>query len=469
MITAPTQMQSAVMSVPANYNLALCGGRGGGKSVNALFLILAHVQEYGENASVLAVRRTLKSLADFEDSLLGMMSGMVGTAAYSYNRNEKLLRFNGAKITLASIDDARSYDVIQGRSFSLIFIDEYTQFPNEVILRKLRSNLRAPEGVPTRVIIASNPGGPGHSRCYLNFVKDRRPFAPYTLDIGDGETEDWVTCNSTYLDNEHVDAERYLKKLKEGTLGNEALRRQWINGEWTQASGRMFPDFDRAVHVVDLGEGYQLHPDNWTTRIAVDWGISAPSIALWCSKAKRNLKGIPVDSVIVLSELTDAIFPEDMLDLSHSKEWPPYRLSEAILDRTEDLGVPKAIGVVDDARGLQGESLKIEMMKAGQARATPWWSLTSPKKGRRSEGYARINSLLAARAEDNPGRPHLIFSDRCKYLITTIERAMRDENNPDEIADSVEACDHAIDALRYGLAEHQALEVKSGRHRGMYY
>ena len=52
-------------------------------------------------------------------------------------------------------------------------------------MRLLRSNLRAPEGVTTRVVYIGNPGGALMGRIYDRHVKHRRSHVPYEVD---GET-----------------------------------------------------------------------------------------------------------------------------------------------------------------------------------------------------------------------------------------------------------------------------------------
>ena len=62
----PTQLQARVLAIPETYDIALTGGRGGGKTFGVLLLILRHVETHGRNARVLVVRKNFPDMRDFE-------------------------------------------------------------------------------------------------------------------------------------------------------------------------------------------------------------------------------------------------------------------------------------------------------------------------------------------------------------------------------------------------------------------
>ncbi|KJS35164.1 MAG: hypothetical protein VR74_17530 [Hyphomonas sp. BRH_c22] len=440
--------QASVLQTPRELNLALLGARGGGKSTAAVALIARDLQEYGEDASVLVVRRTLRALSDFEEELLRLI-GLVSGGTHSYNRAEKILRWNGGKVTLAAIERAADYDKLQGKSFHLIIVEEVTQYPSERVLRLLRSNLRAAPGVPTRVVYLGNPGGPLHGRIFDRHVKDRRSHVPYTVD-----GEHWATINSGPADNPFIDLEDYITRLREACHGDAVRLSQWLFGDWTRGEGLMWPQFSTEKHVISVAP-HSINGDVWAPVVGIDWGLSSPSVAHLALRAKRDLhlfgRTIPRDSVLILDEVTDLIgTPGIDENLNKSSEWPPSRLGERAASMCANWGVHKPSGVVDNARGLSGDDVIEEIRKTGK-----FWSLTLPRKGRRAERHALMASMLQAAAESNPHRPHLYISDNCQFLIHAISNSVRDERDPDDVADTPGCPDHPLDSAQYAIAQHR--------------
>ena len=453
--------QASVLQTPRELNLALLGARGGGKSTAAVALIARDLEEYGEDASVLVVRRTLRALSDFEEEMLRLI-GLVSGGSHSYNRAEKILRWNGGKVTLAAIERASDYDKLQGKSFHLIIVEEVTQYPSERVLRLLRSNLRAPSGVPTRVVYLGNPGGPLHGRIFDRHVKDRRSHVPYTID-----GEHWATINSGPADNPFIDLEDYVSRLREACHGDPVRLSQWLYGDWTRGEGLMWPMFSAETHVITVTP-HRVDGDMWSPVIGIDWGLSAPSVAHLALRAKRDLhlfgRTLPRDSVLILDEVTDLIgTPGIDESLNSSSEWPPSRLGERTASMCANWGVHKPSGVVDNARGLQGDDVIEEIRSTGK-----FWSLTLPRKGRRAERHALMGSMLQAAAEKNPHRPHLYISESCPFLIHSIANSVRDERDPDDVADTPGCPDHPLDSAQYAIAQHRIKRTLTGSVIGLF-
>lgn len=180
---APTPYQARVLSVPETVDLFLGGGRGGGKSHCKALLILRHVEQYREKARVLYVRRTYKGLADFELVLRSLFSAAYGSAA-SYNSTEHVFRLPYGYVELAQVDSPGAYDKVQGRSFTLIMVDELTQWADPLAVDMLRSNLRGPKDVPLRTVYAGNPGGAGHHWVASRYVLPGRAWVPFATEAG---------------------------------------------------------------------------------------------------------------------------------------------------------------------------------------------------------------------------------------------------------------------------------------------
>ena len=120
-IHQPTLFQQQVLQVPEGVDIALDGGRGGGKSVACAYLILQHVMQYGVQASVLYVRQSFSGLRDFERTALNLFKA--ADPELTHNIKDGIFRFsNGAVVELNQVTTvAQSYaSKLQGRSFSLI-------------------------------------------------------------------------------------------------------------------------------------------------------------------------------------------------------------------------------------------------------------------------------------------------------------------------------------------------------------
>lgn len=315
--------QMSVLKTPEASNLALLGARGGGKTTAALLLAARHIDQHGEDARVLIVRKTYRALQQLEDEMLDLMATYTG-GDHQYNRAEKVFRWKGGTITLAAVDRVDVYrDRLQGLNVTLLIVDEVTAYNSERILRLLRSNLRARPGVPTRTIYCGNPGGPLHGRIFKNHVQGRTSHVPYDLTLDDGHTETWTTILSGPADNPFIDQAAYIRRLREACHGDPVRLAQWLYGDWVQGEGLLFPHYNPDAHLLTR---VTYNPDLFEAKAAFDWGLSSPSVGLLGFRVKRAMDGLPKNSVLVVDEVTDAIFSEE--NLNTSSEWPPDRLAE---------------------------------------------------------------------------------------------------------------------------------------------
>lgn len=453
----PTPFQTQALAVPEAFNLALLGGRGGGKTTGLSLLILRHVAQYGPGARVLVVRQTYQGLLRIADELEQMLLSAFG-AGVSHNRAEHLIRVpNGATVELGQIVDLRSYVKFQGRECTLLVVDEITNFTTARFIDLLRSNLRSARGVPLRVAVTGNPGGPLHALVARRHINGRIPGRPYELEPGTGDL--WVTLNSTYRDNPHLDQGTYQRQITASAGGDQALARSWLDGDWSELSGAFFSDVF-GPHCVIPDEPWTVprRDAGWRSYVALDWGMSAPSVALLCARPMlHRLPGpgdrvFPAGSLLVLDEVTTA----DPRDPTRGLGWPPQMLAEEVVAACRRVGVsPRGVG--DDARGLEGSTLLEQLRRWGLA-------LERPVKDRISGWVATKQMMNAARTKD-PDTPGLWVSERCRYTLETLPVIARSELRREDCA--TDGPDHAADALRYGVV-HNPRAVSSGATTGFF-
>lgn len=442
----PTAYQAAVLRLPEDFNLLLGGGRGGGKSTAMLLAILKHCEQYGADAKPLVVRETHKALSEIEQRLEALFIAAYGPSV-EHNRSEHIFRLpNGAMVECGQIDGPRAYTKFQGRETTLLCIDEFGLFRDRQWVELLKANLRAPKGVPLRVIATANPGGHLHAYIHRTYVSAGLPWRPF--EVGD---ETWIYAPSTLRDNPHIDQEDYERRLRSASGRDEAIARAWIDGDWNIARGAFFAgDLDEKTHMLPAKLPFTVTRE-WRPFVSMDWGSSAPSVTYVCLRAPGDIGGYPKGSLLLIDELATVDPKDDAIGL----RWPPDKLAEAIKEMCRMWRVP-ASGVGDDAAGL-GVTLLEHMKRSGV------W-LQRPRK-ERVAGWAAMRQMLAA-ARDRNGSAGMWISERCKYFWRTVPYVQRDDSRPEDI--DTGGADHAADAARYAVMHATKPGFRTGRVRGMY-
>ena len=173
------EFQRHLLALPEEVDAFLGGGRGGGKSYGLALLAMRHCEQYGQRARVLYLRRTYKGLADFELVTRELFGRVYGTGA-RYNAAEHVWRLpSGAYLELGQLEGHADYTKYQGRSFTLLLVDEAGQYAMPDLLDVMRANLRGGKGIPIRMVVADNPGGPGHHWLARRYVCKGKPWRPF--------------------------------------------------------------------------------------------------------------------------------------------------------------------------------------------------------------------------------------------------------------------------------------------------
>jgi hypothetical protein len=452
-ILQPTPYQGTVLSIPEDWNVFLGGGRGGGKSTGSLLIILRHVEKYGAQARPLIVRETYKAITELSEQLLQLFVAAYGKSV-RFNKAEGIFKLpNGAIVEVGQLDGPRAYAKFQGRSFTLLVVDEYGLIKDPKWVSLLKSNLRAADGIPLREVRTANPGGPLHAFIHQNFVAQAPAWRPYQLD---GET--WVNAPSTMLDNPHIEHESYRNRLKAACGNDEELFRAWDIGDWNIARGAFFGgSLNEKVHMLPVAWPYSLATIEdrklWRPFISHDYGSSAPSVTYVCLKAPGGIGPFPRNSLILIDELATA----DPSDPNQGLCWPPGKLAEAIKEMCEGWGIKDPDGVGDDAVGFDQTLLGI-FQDYGIY-------LDKPFKGRIA-GWAGMRAMLHEATRPQEGRPGMWISARCKYFWKTVPFIERDPSRPEDVLTT--GPDHAADAARYAAMECQGgPSATSGRTIGL--
>lgn len=466
----PTPFQQQVLGVPETFDLFLGGGRGGGKTYALLLLILRHVESYGANARCLVVRRDFPSLRDFEAEARHLF-GLAYGKSLSYNGASHLFRFpNGATVQLDQIEGVQDFVKYQGKSFSLIVADEAGQFPDPQPLDLLRSSLRSKAGIPTRFILAANPGGSGHGWVHMRHVAEAEPWVPYTERATGAR---FVSAPSTLKDNPHLEAD-YARQIEAATSTDEELRKAWLFGDWDIARGAFFGGvFDSRRNIVSawpsIPNTYGGKPPRghepvekvelpvppvrgWEYFVAGDHGSAAPSVYYLVARSPGATgpdgQFYPAGSLILFDEV--AFYERDHFSQGLGLTIPT--MTEQVVSVCRDWGM-RPEGCLDDAcfarHGSQEGTLADEYRKAGLI-------AHRAHKGDRISGWQIMRRLLADAGK--PDVPGLYVSERCRYWLATVPYLDRDPRRPEDL--DTRQADHAADATRYACVfEHPRLQV----------
>ena len=439
------------MRLPEEVDVFLGGGRGGGKSYALALLALRHVEQYGARARILYLRRTYKGVADFELVTRELFGKVYGQAA-RYNGSEHVWRFpSGAYMELGQLETHADYTKYQGRSFTLLLVDEAGQFDSPALLDILRSNLRGPKDMPVRVVLAANPGGPGHHWIAKRYVFRDAPWRPF---LEPKSKRLWAHAPSTFAGNVFIDREQYRDQLQSSCPSDPELLRAWVDGDWSVSRGAYFASvLDEERNAIDP---WPVLPPTcrgmgWGAYLTHDFGSSAPSVTYLVAEAPGGEgpdgRFYPRGSLILLDEIATAKPDRPNEGLG----WTVPILAEEILAMCKRWGV-RAEGVADDAifakTGSGAGSIAEEFARAG-VRFNP------AKKADRLSGWQVMRRLLQDAGK--PDVPGLYVSRSCTYFWETVPFLGRDMRRVEDVDTS--GPDHAADAVRYGCLR-QRIQVR---------
>lgn len=461
--------QRRILATPEGHDLFLGGGRGGGKSHAIALVILRHAEQYGRRARALYLRQTYRGLGDFENILRDVF-GAVYEREARYNQSEHVWRLpGGGYVELGQLEGPGDYAKFQGRSFTLICVDEAGQYASPDVLDRMRSNLRGPSTVPLRVLVAANPGDPGHHWLSARYVFRAAPWFPFD-EAKSGRR--WIYCPSTYRDNTAIDQAEYRRQLEASCPSDPELLRAWLAGDWTVVRGAFFAavlsedrsaiapwnpgTFDSRYRSRGTGSSIgsftlrsafaQREPSassGWGVYLAHDFGVSAPSVTFVVARSPGangpDGQWYPRDSILLLDELATS----DPGSPSVGLGWTVPRLAEEIRELARRWRMPPR-GVADDAifsaHGHGAGSI------ADEFRACRVHFQRARKADRRT-GWEIMRRMLSDAGK--PDRAGLYVSRSCSYFWNTVPYLARDPRRVDDV-DS-RGPDHAADAARYSL------------------
>lgn len=202
------------------------GARGGGKTDSLLGRAITRSLRYPGLYRGLLLRRTYDEL----DEVNGRAHELLDPIGARWRASRHLWEFPwGGWLKMRFLQRDADASRYQGHSYNDLLVDEAGNFPDPAPIDKLVATLRDKNGVPPRMAMSANPGGPGHVWLVERYIKPSRPGVPFI----DPTTEAHrVYIPSLLTDNPALLLRdpKYLQRLRRS--GPAWLVRAWLLGDW---------------------------------------------------------------------------------------------------------------------------------------------------------------------------------------------------------------------------------------------
>lgn len=440
--------QTALLECPV-FEVFYGGARGGGKTDGSLGDWIQHEKLYGEHAAGKFFRRTLKQLSQ----VIKRSRTLFRPLGAKYNENKAEWTFpSGATLGFAYLERDEDAENYQGHSYTRVYIEEATNFPNASPINKLRATLRSAVGVPVGMRLTGNPGGPGHNWVKARYI-DPCPTGwqivteEEILEIDGVPTK--VSLSRVFIPSKLRDNEllfrsdpTYVLRLRQS--GSEALVKAWLNGDWNIVDGAYFSEWDYSKHVLDTQSWLPRIPRSATRFRAFDWGSAKPFSCGWYAISDGEW-GLPKGALVKYREWYGAA--DANVGLKMTAE------AVALGIKNRELGERITRGWADPSIFIRdgGPSIAESMALAGIS----WWRADNKRKAGweqmrgRLQGHPLNNQGLSLTERPQFGPPLLYFLDCCEDSIRTIPSLQHDEGDPEDLDTDGE--DHAADETRYAV------------------
>lgn len=449
-MTTAALAQIAWRPLPKQIRLITCkadeiffgGSRGGAKTDSNFGHFFSHAHKYGAGAKGLILRRTLRGLSEVE-ARSKEIYGQVFPVKEHWAEMKKQWTFpNGATLRMGYCD--KDDDVYQylGHSYSVIYVEELTQWEKEDTYLWLFTINRSPT-VPCQIISNGNPGGPGHRWVKKRFID---PAPPETIIRDQIKTPrgTMIERTRTFIQS-HLRDNPYLMNTgyEAGLLSlGERERLMYYDGRWDVAEGCFLDEWNPEVHVCKAF----VPPPDWERWFSFDWGYDTPYHGFWWCQS-------PSGEIKVYRELAGCDPEDDGKGVRHPPDVVAKKIKEIEARAMEYIPRRWADNNVFDDR--LGEA------SAGDIFAREGVIFEKAQKSNKKLSIDLFRSKLAI----INGTSQLKFMDNCRVGIRTIPAVQTDKNNT-ELYDT-HGVDHAFDAALYGIRQNimsgdELLELNSG-------
>jgi hypothetical protein len=411
----------------------------------------------------LFLRKNYKHFAELRRRIKELIrAGLPAELKGGDGQTNRLVFENGALVLLTAIEHEKQLEFFQGQQIPEISIEEACQFSfiNSMI-EKLKGCMRSPHGVPCKMFLTGNPGGPGHNQIKARFISPA-PGGGVPLKGEDGDISIFIP--SSVEDNKILQTNdpRYVSRLR--SIKDPKLRRAWLFGDWDVVAGGFFDDvWDHMTHVIPK---FRV-PDHWPRVMGIDWGTAYPFAVGWYAVASGEYvpelqRTLPKGALVLYDEWYGCVKDQPNVGIRLNSE----QVARGIIAREEKRGEGHLFfdRVADPKMFAQddGPSIAENMAEAGVVlrkadnKRIPGWD--------KMRWYMSMHEIPPDTREGEPApekpeggwprKPMFYVSDRCVHFIRTVPILERDEKEWDDVSDDQE--DHHADSCRYVMMSRQS-------------
>jgi PBSX family phage terminase large subunit len=314
---------------------------------------------------------------------------------------KRQLKFKNKSIQTLGAKDEGCIGQFQGKTFSLVYCDEMTLYP-ESIIDMIDTRLSNPHSMG---FASMNPAHPTHK------LKE-------WVDKAEAGDVNYYSLHFTLDDNPYVD-EPYKQRIRD-SLSGLFYKRNYL-GLWCLAEGAIFDFFDKKIHVVN---NPPTAAEYWVA--GIDYGVSN---AFACVLIGVNT-GIATQTGRRLW-----VEKEYYWDCKETKR---QKINSEFADDIQEFLEPYAVrNIYIDPSAL---SMKLELQRRGMHVVEA-----------NNDVYNGIQMMCT-----EMGKGNLTVCKDCPNLIREIEGYVWDKKKSLQGDDApVKKADHAVDALRYIIATHK--------------
>lgn len=449
------EKQTEAFTTPAT-ELLYGGAAGGGKSHLMRVASIAWSIEIPGLQTYLFRRVSNDLVKNHMEGTTGysmLLNEFVDSKHVKINYSDNTISFwNGSKIFLCHCQHEKDRYKYIGVEIGFLLIDELVTF-TPVIYKFLRGRVRlggtkVPDkykGYFPRILCGSNPGNVGHTWVKSSFIDGCEPYELRQMQAEEGGLlRQYIPArladNPTMTENDPSYADRL------SGLGDPALVRAMLEGDWDIVAGGMFDDvWRRETHVIPAFD----IPAEWEILRGFDWGSAKPFSVLWTTEAAWQFEHAgrvyPRGTTFVVGEWYGWSGEPDVGLRMTARE-----IGEGIMEREARLFPGRTVspGPADSAifSTENGNCIADDLRASGVA-----FIPADKRPGSRVNGWAIIRQRLKAGMSSPMEDAGLfVFEGRCNDgLVRTLPVAPRDDTRHDDIDTKSE--DHALDALRYLL------------------
>lgn len=391
--------------------------------------------------------------------LPAMLADWIKAGVVSHNQQLGQFKFrNGSTIHLCHCQYAKDVYGYQGAEIHVLLIDELTHWEREMYTylrgRVRLGGLKVPstfkEGAFPKIVVGANPGGVGHNWVKASFVDDAPPMAIRQMPEDEGGMlRQYIPAR--LADNPTQEQQQYKARL--AGLGNPALVKAMLEGDWNIVAGGMFDDvWSEPRHVI---QRFDI-PTSWRIDRSFDWGSSRPFAVGWWAECDGTDAKLP--------DGTTRSFPRGTL--IRIAEWYGWNgkpneglrmlateVAAGVLKREKEMGIAGRVksGPADSAifDTQNGVCIADDMARMGVR-----WERADKGPGSRKNGWERMRKMLKAAMQHPMEEPGLLVFDTCRQFIRTVPVLPRSERDQDDIDTAAE--DHIGDEARYRISQQKA-------------